>query len=97
MLLPVGEMKYPYQWTPEIIPTQIIQIGQIVIASLPAEFTTMAGRRIRESIRNVYQQKGLNVRIILAGLGNTYSNYVTTFEGKKYKQKLNKLFIAKDI
>lgn len=85
VLLPVGEMKYPYQWTPEIIPTQIIQIGGIVLASLPAEFTTMSGRRMRESIREVYQQHGQSVRIILAGLGNTYSNYVATFEGKCYR------------
>lgn len=53
--------------------------------SLPAEFTTMAGRRLRDAVRTVLTSDGSgefgsNVQIVIAGLSNTYSQYVTTFE-----------------
>lgn len=80
VLVPIGEMKYPYAWSPEIMPTQLLQVGNIVIVALPAEFTTMAGRRIREDIQQIFDSKEEKVHVILAGLANTYSNYVTTFE-----------------
>ena len=73
-------MKYPFDWTPEIMPTQMMEVGNIVIVGLPAEFTTMAGRRIREDVMAVYAERGRKVHVILAGLANTYSNYVATFE-----------------
>ena len=31
-------------WHPKIIDTQILQIGNILIAAMPGEITTMAGR-----------------------------------------------------
>ncbi len=34
-------MKFPYQWAPDLMPTQLLKIGDIVVAGLPAEFTTM--------------------------------------------------------
>jgi neutral ceramidase len=37
-------MTFPYKWHPDIIDTQLLQIGNVVIAALPGEFTTMAGR-----------------------------------------------------
>ncbi|RWW85435.1 hypothetical protein BHE74_00005877 [Ensete ventricosum] len=53
--------------------------------SLFAEFTTMAGRRLRDAVRTVLTSDGSgefggNVHIVIAGLSNTYSQYVTTFE-----------------
>ncbi|KAJ6216343.1 hypothetical protein RDWZM_007500 [Blomia tropicalis] len=80
VLLPVGEMKFPYQWTPEIMPTQMFEIGDLVLVGLPAEFTTMSGRRIREDIEKIYEDSGRKVHVILSGLVNSYSNYVTTYE-----------------
>ncbi|GMN47844.1 hypothetical protein TIFTF001_017015 [Ficus carica] len=85
VLLDTGEMKEPYDWAPSIVPVQILQIGQLVILSVPAEFTTMAGRRLRDAVRTVLttghsSEFDRNVRIVIAGLTNTYSQYVTTFE-----------------
>lgn len=81
VLLPVGELHFPYAWTPELMPTQIMEIGNLVIVGLPGEFTTMSGRRIRRDIQKVYEDHGRkDVHVILAGLANTYSNYVTTYE-----------------
>ena len=54
ILLPVGEMKFPYEWAPELMPTQMFEIGNLVIVGLPGEFTTMSGRRIRNDIRKIY-------------------------------------------
>ncbi|XWS59914.1 hypothetical protein CRYUN_Cryun08bG0163000 [Craigia yunnanensis] len=85
ILLDTGEMKQPYDWAPSILPVQVLQIGQLVILSVPAEFTTMAGRRLRDAVKMVLtsgrnRQFDSNVKIVIAGLTNTYSQYVTTFE-----------------
>ncbi|KAI6671029.1 hypothetical protein NL676_005914 [Syzygium grande] len=83
ILLDTGEMKQPYDWAPSILPIQMFRIGQLVILSVPGEFTTMAGRRLREAVRTVLTSKGKgqgDVHVVIAGLTNTYSQYVTTFE-----------------
>ncbi|CAM8970388.1 unnamed protein product [Rhodiola kirilowii] len=85
ILLDTGEMKQPYDWAPSILPIQIIQVGQLAILSVPGEFTTMAGRRLRDAVRAVLLSEGKkqfngNVHVVIAGLTNTYSQYVTTVE-----------------
>ncbi|KAH8484973.1 hypothetical protein H0E87_026657 [Populus deltoides] len=85
ILLDTGEMDKPYAWAPSILPVQILRIGQLVILSVPAEFTTMAGRRLRDAVKMVLisgasKEFGRNVHIVISGLTNTYSQYVTTFE-----------------
>jgi neutral ceramidase len=44
ILLNTGEAKFPYQWQPTVVDTQMFKIGDVLITSLPGEFTTMAGR-----------------------------------------------------
>ncbi|XP_052173940.1 neutral ceramidase 2 [Diospyros lotus] len=85
ILLDTGEMKEPYDWAPSILPVQILQIGQLVVLSVPGEFTTMAGRRLRDAVKMVLTSGGngefdSNVHVVIAGLTNAYSQYVTTFE-----------------
>ncbi|KAG6744204.1 hypothetical protein POTOM_052914 [Populus tomentosa] len=85
ILLDTGEMDKPYAWAPSILPVQILRIGQLVILSVPGEFTTMAGRRLRDAVKMVLtsgasKEFGKNVHIVISGLTNTYSQYVTTFE-----------------
>ncbi|KAF5189502.1 Neutral ceramidase [Thalictrum thalictroides] len=83
ILLDTGEMKEPYDWAPSILPIQILRIGQLVILSVPGEFTTMAGRRLRDAVRTVLTSGGQfnnNIHVVIAGLTNTYSQYITTFE-----------------
>lgn len=53
--------------------------------TLFTEFTTMAGRRLRDAVQTVLTgvsngEFGSNIHIVIAGLSNTYSQYVTTFE-----------------
>ncbi|PSR86146.1 Neutral ceramidase [Actinidia chinensis var. chinensis] len=85
ILLDTGEMKLPYDWAPSILPIQILRIGQLVILAVPGEFTTMAGRRLRDAVKTVLTSGGngafdSNIHVVIAGLTNTYSQYVTTFE-----------------
>ena len=43
----------------------------------------MAGRRLRDAVKKVLTNSGQfdnNVHVVLAGLTNTYSQYVTTYE-----------------
>ncbi|KVI11923.1 Neutral/alkaline nonlysosomal ceramidase [Cynara cardunculus var. scolymus] len=83
ILLDTGEMKQPYDWAPSILPIQILKIGQLVILSVPGEFTTMAGRRLRDAVGAVFKEK---VQVVIAGLTNTYSQYVTTLEEYKMQR-----------
>ncbi|KAF5939574.1 hypothetical protein HYC85_023833 [Camellia sinensis] len=84
ILLDTGEMQLPYAWAPSVLPIQILRIGQLVILTVPGEFTTMAGRRLRDAVRTVLISGGGefngNVHVVIAGLTNTYSQYVTTIE-----------------
>ncbi|VDN41913.1 unnamed protein product [Dibothriocephalus latus] len=78
-------MNYPTPWQPSIAETQMFQIGQLLIAALPGEFTTMAGRRVRESVRETFTgalkaAKQTPVKVVLAGLSNIYTDYITTYE-----------------
>lgn len=47
---------------------------------LPGEFTTMAGRRMREEMQSMMKSKNRNIQTVLCGLSNLYSSYVTTPE-----------------
>ena len=44
--------------------------------------STMSGRRLRNVVRKTLLDNGFpsNVSVVIAGLSNTYSDYVTTFE-----------------
>ncbi|KAL4435206.1 hypothetical protein ABPG77_001888 [Micractinium sp. CCAP 211/92] len=81
ILLDVGEMHYPYEWVPYIVEIQVLRIGQLVILAVPGEFTTMAGRRLKRAVEaTVRDAWGEGLRIVIAGLTNTYASYITTFE-----------------
>lgn len=68
----------PYPWTPNDLPLQILKIGQLNIIAVPAEFTTMAGRRLIDTVQTAMDDPdGIYV---IAGLSNTYSSYVATKE-----------------
>lgn len=39
ILLDTGEMDFPYPWQAKVLPLQLLQVGQLVIIGVPAEFT----------------------------------------------------------
>ena len=43
--------KFPCQWSANVLPLQLFQWGQFVIIAVPGEFTTMSGRRLRDTVQ----------------------------------------------
>lgn len=91
ILLDVGEMFEPYQWTPNIVDLQIFRVGQFMIIISPGEATTMAGRRWKEAVYNASAsmlhdeaKQGLTSIttpvVVIGGPANSYSHYITTEE-----------------
>ncbi|XWS55575.1 hypothetical protein CRYUN_Cryun09bG0012100 [Craigia yunnanensis] len=85
ILFDTGKMKQPLAVIPSILPVQILRIEQLVILSVPAEFTTMAGWCLRDAVKTVLMSGGNRqfdsiVHIVVAGMTNTYSQYVSTYE-----------------
>ena len=76
VLIPTGSLA---NWTPTILPFQLLRIGPLVIAGVPAEMTMQGGRRLRDSLMVVLAPRGVQ-RVIITGLANEYSGYVTTPE-----------------
>ncbi len=69
----------PFPLSPEILPLQILRIGNLVLLGTPFELTTMAGRRLRETILNILKSSGID-SVALATYANAYAGYVTTKE-----------------
>lgn len=82
ILLDTGEMSLPYAWQPDVLDTQILRIGELIIIAVPAEFTTMSGRRTRNAVAAALTNAGFpdTPLPVIAGLANDYADYVTTFE-----------------
>lgn len=92
ILLNTGAMERPYMWDPDTLPLQIFRIGRLFIVSVPSEFTTMSGRRLRkriaETVKGMAELNGEEPIVTIAGLSNGYSSYVTTYEeyqGQRYE------------
>jgi neutral ceramidase len=69
----------PYPWTPEVLPLQIVRLGQLALVATPFEPTTMSGRRLRGTVLAELQPAGVQ-RVVVAGLSNAYAGYVATRE-----------------
>ena len=61
---------------PKDIPIGVYSIGNVILATLPGEFTTVLGRRIAQHIGNTMATKRDNV--LLIGPANEYISYFTT-------------------
>lgn len=56
-------------------------IGDVVLTAIPGEFTTMAGRRMRDAVRMAIKEAGgPETLVVIAGLSNTYTDYIVTPE-----------------
>lgn len=65
-------------WVPDIIPVQKIQIGELLLVTIPGEITTVAAARLKaELLKN---SRGKIKKIIVASYANAYMGYVTTRE-----------------
>jgi neutral ceramidase len=79
IVLPTGRIKpQGIPLTPEVLPVQILKIGNLAIIAQPTEITTMAGRRLKETVMNALG--GQVDYVVIAGLSNAYAEYVATYE-----------------
>jgi neutral ceramidase len=65
--------------TPEVLPLQIVRLGNVALVAAPFELTTMAGRRLRRTVLEALAPAGVDTAVI-AGLANAYAHYATTRE-----------------
>ncbi|KAI8143763.1 Neutral/alkaline nonlysosomal ceramidase [Fennellomyces sp. T-0311] len=83
ILLDTGEAKFPYDWQPRIIDVQLLRVGNLYIAAVPSEMTTMSGRRLRNAIKSALVQSGIgndDTIVIQSGPANGYASYCATYE-----------------
>ena len=77
IVIPVGRMQ-PHPWVPEVLPLQLVRIGQLYLATLPGEPTIMSGYRIR---RQLAATLGVDIKqVLVLGYTNAYTEYITTPE-----------------
>lgn len=75
ILLAIGEAKPPV--LPTVLPIGVARIGQLALVVGPAEYTTMSGRRFRDSVRESLPSVK---QVVIAGYANDYAGYVATRE-----------------
>jgi len=64
---------------PQVLPVQVLKIGNHVIAAQPTEITTMAGRRVKNTLLAHFPGSQVD-HAVVAGLSNTYASYLATKE-----------------
>lgn len=77
ILFATGETE-PHPASAQTVPISVVRIGQMALVVVPAEFTTMAGRRARNTVADALGDSVSHV--VLAGYANDYAGYVTTQE-----------------
>jgi neutral ceramidase len=66
-------------WITTVLPIQILLVGPLAIVGIPAEITTVAGRRLRETLEKELAPRGIT-EVQLAPYANGYAGYITTHE-----------------
>lgn len=64
-------------WMPRILPLQIFCLGELAIVGIPAELTTIAGKRMHDGLLRILKHRGIK-HIVLSTYANGYSGYITT-------------------
>ncbi|PJZ44530.1 neutral/alkaline non-lysosomal ceramidase N-terminal domain-containing protein [Leptospira brenneri] len=77
VLFPMGETK-PLPSLPQILPYGLALVGDLTILVMPHEVTTMSSRRLKKEVQSVLKDK--SSEIVLSGLTNDFSGYITTPE-----------------
>lgn len=73
-------VKHPemdeHPWIPQVMPLQLMRLGPLLIAGLPFELTTVAGRRVRAQLARLFDVE----TVIINSYANGYGGYCTTYE-----------------
>jgi len=65
--------------SPTRMPVQLFRIGEWGFAAVPGEFTTQSGLRLRNLLRPILSEIGIQ-KVVVSGYANSYAGYVTTEE-----------------
>ncbi|WHP05557.1 neutral/alkaline non-lysosomal ceramidase N-terminal domain-containing protein [Acinetobacter corruptisaponis] len=65
---------------PNVLPLQMIRLGNLAMVCCPGEFTTIAGQRVVETVKQVVADQPDIEQVWLASYCNDYMGYVTTYE-----------------
>lgn len=77
IVAPLGLLP-PVPWVPNVVPIQLVRIGELYLAGAGAEFTIVSGLRVR---RAVAAALGVSVdQVLMQGYANAYHEYVATPE-----------------
>ena len=68
---------------PEVLPLQLLQIGQLVLVCCPGEITTVAAKRLKETVQQYLNDQ--EKMVWLVSYCNDYMGYITTYE--EYQQQ----------
>lgn len=66
-------------WIPQILPIHLVIIGNLALAGIPAEITTIAGQRLEESLLEILADRGVT-EVVCSTYTNAYCGYITTYE-----------------
>lgn len=83
----IKEMKKQYRagslrehgWAPQILPLQLIVVGELAFVGFPGEITTVAFRRLRNQLLETLAPRGVK-QVIVSSYANCYFGYCTTKE-----------------
>jgi neutral ceramidase len=70
--------------TPQVLPLQVLRIGQLILPGIPGEPTTVAGRRLEQTVLDLLPA-GQPWKVVLSPYANGYCGYLTTSE--EYQQQ----------
>lgn len=74
---PLGLLP-PVAWVPNVLPIQLVRIGELYLAAAGGEFTITAGLRVRRAVADAL---GVPLeQVLMQGYANAYHEYVTTPE-----------------
>lgn len=66
-------------WVPQVVPLNLIKLGELIIAACPFEMTTVSGRRTRAAIQDAFPRDAVS-HVVMSPYANAYIGYLTTFE-----------------
>ena len=72
--LRLTDIVAPPRKFPKVLPVRYVKIGNFVLATVPAEFSMMAGRKVAEGLR----ENDRGDHVVVVGLANEYTGYVAT-------------------
>lgn len=66
-------------WTPQTLPLQLVTLGQVAFVAVPGEITTIAAKRLKQTVLDTLSARGVT-EVIISSYANAYCGYITTFE-----------------